>query len=226
MKRIIFDSGPVISMTLNNLLFLVEKLKDKFDGEFILPSSVHTELVSKPLSIKRFKFEAMQVQYYINKGVFKVENLGSLKTRSDYLLNLANHCFYVHKENLSVVQSAEIDAITLCLEEGASAVVMDERTLRLLIENPMELKSVLESRLHTKVHADEVNINKFLSEVKGIKIIRSVELVTIAFELGLLDNYLKIASKTELLDALLWGLKLDGCSVSEKEINEIISIES
>ena len=44
--------------------------------------------------------------------------------------------------------------------------------------------------------------------------------------LGLLNNYLPNIpdSKKELLDALLWGLKLEGCAISEKEIRLIIKL--
>ena len=54
-----------------------------------------------------------------------------------------------------------------------------------------------------------------------------MELVTIAYEKGLLDNYLadvKEPRKT-LLDSVLWGVKLNGCSVSRREIEQIIRME-
>lgn len=57
--------------------------------------------------------------------------------------------------------------------------------------------------------------------------IRSVELVTIAYELGMLDKYLPNAPdpKKTLLDSVLWGVKLNGCAVSKHEIEQILRME-
>ncbi len=57
--------------------------------------------------------------------------------------------------------------------------------------------------------------------------IRSVELVSVAYELGLLNKYLVDVPnpKKTLLEAVLWGVKLNGCSVSEREIAEIVRVE-
>ncbi len=48
-----------------------------------------------------------------------------------------------------------------------------------------------------------------------------------ANEKGLLDRYIKNTgiSKKVLLDSVLWGVKLDGCAISKKEIEQIIRIE-
>ena len=104
---------------------------------------------------------------------------------------------------------------------------MDERTIRLLIEDPKKLEHILEHRLHTKVYVEGKNLRKFRDFTKNIKLIRSVELVTLAYELGLLDKYIPNlpGGKKTLLESLLWGVKLDGCSVSKREIGQIMRIE-
>jgi hypothetical protein len=60
--------------------------------------------------------------------------------------------------------------------------------------------------------------------VSHLKLIRSIELVTVAFEMGLLNQYLvKIPNaRRELLDSLLWAVKLNGCSVTDAEIKDIL----
>ena len=57
--------------------------------------------------------------------------------------------------------------------------------------------------------------------------IRSVELVTISYELGLLDKYIVNIKnpRKALLEGVLWGVKLNGASVSEREIKEIVKME-
>jgi hypothetical protein len=81
--------------------------------------------------------------------------------------------------------------------------------------------------MHKKITIDNKNLNLFSEAVTGVKLIRSTELITIAFDLGLLDNYSPTIpnAKKELLDALLWGLKLEGCAISEKEIRLILKLE-
>jgi len=74
MKYLIFDAGPIISMTMNGMLPIIEKLKGIFDGEFILTPHVRKEVVDKPMKIKKFKLEAIQVNDMIERGVFKMSN--------------------------------------------------------------------------------------------------------------------------------------------------------
>ncbi|MGK0209624.1 MAG: hypothetical protein ACI83O_000904, partial [Patescibacteria group bacterium] len=73
-KYIIFDAGPIISMSMNGLLPLLEKLKENFDGKFILTPAVKREVVDKPMRIKEFKIEAIKVKYLIEKGVFTMSS--------------------------------------------------------------------------------------------------------------------------------------------------------
>ena len=86
----------------------------------------------------------------------------------------------------------------------------------------------MEKKFHTIIEVDKQNINQFKEEVGGIKVIRSFELVTIAYELGLFKKFvLNLPDpKKTLLEGLLWGVKLNGCSVSEKDIKETMKIEN
>ena len=68
MKSIILDSGPIISLALNNLLWLFEKVKTDYKINFYITESVKKELVDIPITKKRFKFEALQVMNLIKKG--------------------------------------------------------------------------------------------------------------------------------------------------------------
>ena len=46
MKYLIFDAGPIISMTMNGLLPLIEKLKNECGGcEFVLTPAVKKEVI-------------------------------------------------------------------------------------------------------------------------------------------------------------------------------------
>ncbi|MBW2987823.1 hypothetical protein KY336_04705, partial [Candidatus Woesearchaeota archaeon] len=122
-------------------------------------------------------------------------------------------------------------SVATALELNSSALVIDERTTRMAIEEPYELKKLLEKRLHTDVSINEKTLQKFKEATKGLKIIRSVELVTVAYDMGLLDKYVTANGKIDkkmkhkLLESVLWALKLNGCAISKRNIDEIVRIE-
>ncbi len=221
-KIIFFDAGPIISLVMSRLAWILPELKKKFGGKFYITPAVQRELVERPLSVKRFEFEALQVMKFIKEGVLEVYSNVPLRKVQD-LQNLANNSFKLDGKNLEVIQSGEIESVASAMEIGAGAVVMDERTLRLFIENSAEMKKLLESRFQKQVIADKKSITQFSSQFQGLTIIRSIELVSIAYKMGLLDSYVPALKegKQILLDSVLWATKYNGCAVTEHEIEEI-----
>lgn len=233
MRSLIFDTGPVISLTMNNLLWLLEPLKSKFNGEFYITEAVKRELIDRPLQTKKFKFEALQVLKYITKDVLKVFPSKDLEEKAQHLLHLANNSFRAKGHYIKVVHYAEIESLAAALKLGSSAIVIDERTTRHLIEKPDHEVERLQKKLHTHIKINHDNFNQFKKEISGLRAIRSVELVTIAYELGLLDLYTTEKEKEIipdlkkiLLESVLWGVKLQGCAVSTQEIDDIIKFET
>jgi predicted nucleic acid-binding protein len=227
MKNIIFDTGPIITLTMNNLLWLLEPLKRLSRAEFYITDLVKKELVDTPLNkTKRFKFEALQVLHYIENGTLKVISTDEKQTKK--LLSIANSCFQAYGHNMRLIHDAEMSAIALYLQKKADAFVVDEKTTRLLIENPGKLHNVLRHKLHTKVELNNNHLKDFRKLAKGVRMIRSAELVTIAFEKGLLDRYLSksTSSRKELLESVLWGVKLNGSAVTKREIEQIVRMET
>lgn len=227
-KSIVFDTGPIISLALNSLLWLLEPLKKSFGGRFCIPVAVKRELIDRPLQIKRFKFEALQVLSYMDRGVLEVIEDGQAERKTKYLMDLANSIFMGKNNPMQIVHYGEMQALAFATMMGSSAFVVDERTTRLLIEDPDRLKELMEHKLHTKISMDRKKLDEFRKETKGIRLIRSTELAIVAYELGLLDMYVPHLpnSKSELLDSVLWGIKLNGCSISEREIETIIKAET
>ena len=228
MKSIAFDAGPIISLTMNNLLFLLEPLKDRYKGHFHITQDVKKEIIDKPLATKKFKFEALQVLHYINNGVLEIVDAKEIREKTNKLLELANNIFNAFGNDMQIVHRAEISSIGSSLFFQGDAFVVDERTTRILIENPKKLLNILKHKLHTNIKVNQDNLQHFRKLTKSIHMIRSVELVTVAFELGLLDKFLaKIANpKKTLLESVLWGVKLDGCAVSKREIEQILRMET
>lgn len=223
MKTLVFDTSSVISIVTNDLLWIIKPLKQLFGGEFYIPTSVKIELIDKPFATKMFKLESIMVNKALTEGDFIVNE----PLNVDDLLNHINSIYSIKGKNLHIVDRGEVEALALVLKLQAEAYVVDERTMRLVIEDSSVLKSILEKKLHMKVEINKKLANEFVEIVKGIKVIRSIELLTIAYEKGLLNKFLTPGeSKTDLLDGLLWGLRLRGCSISNEEIEDIIKFES
>lgn len=226
-KSIVFDSGPIISLTMNNLLWTLKDLKERFEGNFYLSEGVKKELVDRPLDSKKFKFEALQVLRCIKDGVLEVVENPKISEIANEILDLANHCFSAQGNWLRLFHYGEISGIAACKFLGTKIFVVDERTTRLMIEAPDRLIKILERTMHTKIRVNRENLNKLSEFTKDIQLIRSVEIVTRTYELGLLDSYLldvKNPNKT-LLESVLWGVKLNGCAVSKREIDDILEFE-
>lgn len=223
MKFLVFDTSSIITIVTNDLLWIIKELKLRFNGEFYIPSSVKIELIDKPLASKMFKLEAIMISKMINDGDLVVHDTLNV----DDLLIHVNAIYSVKGKPIHIVDRAEVEALALVLRLQAQAYVVDERTMRLLIENPFVLKTILEKKLHTKVDMNKKLVKEFLDISKGIKVIRSVELLTTAYEKGLLNKFVTASNtQADLLDGLLWGLRLRGCSISTEEIDDIVRFET
>lgn len=230
-KTIVLDTGTVISMVTNNLLWTFRYLAKKYKGQFLIPDSVKEELVNYPLKTRKFKFEALMINDLLLEGYIKVYHPPNLDKISKELVSLANDMFIAKGNPVRVLHRAETDVLALAISLNSDALLVDERTLRLLVENPEKLKHILENKLHTKISINSGNVDKFKKMVKNIHVLRSTELVTIAYELGLLDRYISVGKvvhkkfRKPLLEGALWALKLKGCSISKEEIEEILKFE-
>ena len=227
MKSLIFDAGPVISLATNSLLWILKPLKEEFKGKFYITEAVKRELVDRPLEIKKFKFEAIQVEKLIEEGTLEIIDDNFIRENTPVLLDTANGIFRAFNNYMRIVHFAEMSVIAAANSINADAIVIDEKTTRLLMENPKNLAEILKKTLHASIGINENNLRDFRAKVSKIKTIRSVELVTIAYEHGLLDSYItKIPdSKKNLLESVLWGVKLNGCAVSRDEIEQIVRLE-
>ena len=221
-RKLFFDTGPIITLVMSRLVGILPELKKKYGGKFYITPSVKRELVTRPMDIKRYEFEALQALKLIKDGVLEVYEDVPEKEVSR-LHAIANSSFKLENQNMEVIQSGEIESVVCALKAGAEAMVMDERTLRLFIENNKEMKALLERRFNKTVSVDKEKMNTFSKELSGIKIIRSIELIGVAYKMGLLDSYVPTQKdgREVLLEAVLWAAKTNGSAVTEHEVEEI-----
>ena len=94
--------------------------------------------------------------------------------------------------------------------------MIDERTTRLLVEDPMKLKSYMESRMNKSIKIDHDAFSKFQEKVNRINVIRSAELAVYAYEKGWFNH----RASEHTLSSMLYALKFSGCSITQEEIQK------
>jgi hypothetical protein len=220
-KVIIFDSSTIINFTMNGLLTEFRELKRIFNGRFIVPKEVKEEIVDKPMQIKRFELEALKIKELFEEKILELPNAmgldeAKISSKTKDLMNIANNTFSGRQSPIHIIDSGETACLvlsTMLSEKGTKNIIsVDERTIRLLAEKPENLLDIFRSKLHTQITSKKENY-KFFS---GFKFIRSAELIFMAYTKGLVK-----LKNGVVLDALLYALKFNGCSISDEEINEI-----
>lgn len=219
-KVIIFDAGALISFGMNGIVDIIRDLKGIFKGKFIVTQKVKEEIIDRPIKIKRFELEALRLKQLLDEGILQMpEALGIKqseidKKAQDYL-NIVNSTFVTPKKSVHLIELGEASCLALSnilTEKGIKNVVaIDERTTRSFIETPEDLKRFLQKKLHSKITPNTKNYKFF----QKIKMIRSAELIYVAYKKGLVKRDFM------MLDALLYAVKFKGCSISGEEIQQI-----
>ena len=221
-RAIIFDSGALISLSMAGLIPELKKLKEKFQGNFLITERVKFELVDKPIKIKRFELEALRIKELLDKKIlelpasFGIDNK-IVENKAQEIEEMSNNFFESSREKVRIMQRGEASCLALSkiLSEKKidNVIAVDERTTRMLIEKPGNLRELLQKKLHTRIKQIKENFDYF----KNFKVIRSTELIYVAWKKGLVE----IKNGKLVLDALLFALKFKGCSISGEEIEEI-----
>ncbi len=224
-KAIIFDASTIISFSMNGLLRELRELKKIFKGKFLITEKVKFEAIDKPMTIDRFRLEAIKIRGMLEDKTFElptsfgVKHSDILKKTEDYMSS-ANSVFTGEKGEIHLIELGEASCLALSeilTQKGIPNIIaVDERTTRSLCETPRELKNFLEKKLHTRINVDTEKINLF----KNFKFIRSTELIYVAYKRGLLE-----LKNHDTLNALLYAMKYKGCAISRDEIQEIENLK-
>ncbi|NYZ60820.1 hypothetical protein H0O01_03950 [Candidatus Micrarchaeota archaeon] len=218
-RDFICDSSAIISLTDACLAHVFYFLKEKTGVKFLVPKSVVEECVEKPLHIqnKDYRFSALKIKDMINDGILdKVDADVSSKTAE--LEKAANTVFFARGQPLRLMHAGEIEMLALAEELEVKNVLMDERTARLMIEAPLNLKAHLEKELHVNIMVNRGSLEKMQNLTKGMNVVRSTEALIVAYERGFLKHFDDI--EKEVAEAALYRLKSAGCAISFKEIDE------
>ena len=222
MKAIIFDASSLISIAMNGLLEHLEKLREISNAKFILTKEVKYEAIDRPMKIKKFELEALQINELYKKGI--LESPSSLNidekritTRTKEIQDISSTIISKRGgEKIKLIDLGEASCLALSeiltSQKINNVLAIDERTTRVLCEKPENLKKLMQRKLHTPIEIDKKNL-KFL---KNFKIVRSAELMFMAYKKGIFE-----IKDEKVLDATLYALKFKGCAISGEEIEEI-----
>jgi predicted nucleic acid-binding protein len=213
--KMVFDASTLISVSQTCLVKILGGLKRKMGADFIVPESVFYEAVQRPIEIRRFELNAIRIKKVIEENGFSVMQARD-KSVVEAIESSANSCFLVKGRPIRLLQRGEIEALAIARETGAEALAIDERTTRMLIENPEQLRRIIQERRNIGIGIDGKKQKAFSSMFSGLTIVRSVELIALADEYGLLEEELPRGKQS--LEAALFAAKYSGCAVSGKEI--------
>ncbi len=219
MKLVIFDSGPLINLSMNGLLPMLEKLHALGKIRFIITSYVRAEVCETPLRIPQFEWGALAINNLIERKILELPeaigfNTKELDARTREVMECANHAFRADNQWITLVSDAEMSCIALAQLAKSKGhdplLVIDERTARLLCEAPENIEKLMSHKLHRDVTGERSCTSQF----QGLSCIRSSELVYVMFKKNLLS-----VKHPKTLEALIYATKFKGAAISWDEIN-------
>jgi len=219
MKILILDSGTLINLSMNCLLYILEELKKISDVKFAITEQVKYETVDRPSGIPRFELGALRIKQMINQKIIELPESFNISREAialttEEFMNIANHMVEARNKWIQIVSDAEMSCLALSKElsekEIENIIAIDERTTRLLAEKPENLQKIMSERLHFPVQLEKNNFEEF----KKFRFIRSTELVYVAYK----KNILRLKDP-KALEAVLFATKFKGAAVSFDEIN-------
>jgi len=215
-QSMVCDASSLISLTDSCFVGSLYFLKKKYKGRFLIPPSVEYECVTNPMRLRAHALHALRLKLAIKDGIIDVVEPKSQK-RAYEIRWLSNSIFYVDGAPLRLLHEGEAEVLALSLDAGVENLLMDERTTRMLCEDPESLRVHLEAEFKKPVSTDEGNLSAFSRAVRGMRFFRSSELLLLAAEKGFFKDYRELEQET--VEAALYRLKYAGCAVGFGEID-------
>ncbi len=219
----ICDSSTLIALAETCTLPALYHLKQSAGARFLVPPAVGYETMQHPEHIKRFAFSAFKIEKVKDDGVLEMTEPKNLGQRTRDIMQRANSVFSVNGQALKVLHAGEAECLAVYLENKAKAVLVDEKTTRLLIEDPLLLRDSLQQEYHGRAKMNDSALDALKAATKGMVAVRSTEILAMAYEDGFFKGYGK--NEVEAFHASLYALRNAGCSITTKELLEYQQIQ-
>ena len=215
-KSVVCDASSLIALTDTGLLGALVMIESKMKGNLLITKGVIDESVNTPIKRPQYAFSAIRIKRALKTGLFEIIDY-DLNTY-DRILRTTNNMFYTDRP-FHLVNHGEAEMLAAALDNKVGYVLMDERTTRMLIESPLELKKHLENEFRVRININQELFDDFKKLTGGIKVIRSTEILAMAKDSSYFHKFKDM--EPEAYKAALYALKFNGCSISFEEIEEL-----
>ena len=209
---VLCDSSSLIALAETCNVEALEHLTQRTKAHFLITAGVRDEIIARPLNIRQYAFSAVRLRNMVERGVLEVVDADAAKTEG--IMADANGAYAVGGRTATILHRGEAE----CLACAKGALLIDEKTTRLLVEDPEKLRASMEVEYRQSVKVDRQRITSFREKTKGTAIIRSSELLAIAHKKGFFFGFGERAD--EAFHAALYSLRQSGCSISGHELEE------
>jgi predicted nucleic acid-binding protein len=216
--KILCDASSLISLTDAGLLGALITLSHRMRNGLYVTPTVVDEAITRPLENKEYAFSAVRLKRALLENVFTIIN--APETLTEEILNISNSIFLIRGRPLRLVHRGEAEMLAAAIDNKIENVLMDERTTRTLIEAPNELRAHLIDEFKTSVAIDNSALAELKELTKDISIIRSSEVIAVAYEKNYFKKFKELEKKA--FEAALYSIKFNGCAISFEEIEEIV----
>lgn len=220
-SSILCDASSLITLTDAGLLGALIMTRQRMRNGLYITATVEDEAINYPMKKKEYAFSAVRLKRALDTGVFKIATANSETT--NYILETANSVFSIHGRPFHLVHAGEAEMLAAAIDSGIPNILMDERTTRTLLESPSDLRAHLTREFRTSVGVNNAALAEFQGLVGGMSIIRSSEVVAIAYEKRYFKKFKNLEKKA--FESALYAIKFKGCAISFEEINEMLREE-
>ncbi len=223
MAFIVCDSSSLISLSDTCNIDVFRFLRGH-GGEFAIPPAVEEEIVGHPSQLKQYAFSAVRLRKLVEDGIVRTDAPSRLASEKQSIESAANTAIRVDGKPLQLIHSGEAECLALLKlsSEKQKTLLVDEKTVRLLLESPNKLVERLRGEYEGRVEIDNAAMNSFGAGLERVTVVRSTELVAVAASLGFFADYGQLAG--DAARTALGALQLAGCSISSDELRDYASL--
>lgn len=212
------DSSTLIALAETGTLDALSFLKEKAGARFFVPPAVVFETVQRPEDITAFAFSAFKIERALQEGTLERTPSKRAPPKTKDILRHANNVFSVNGQALKVLHAGEAEALAAYEEMQSRAILVDEKTTRLFIEDPALLQQSLEQEYRGRVKRNDDALNSLKKMLNGMNCVRSTEILAVAFEKGYFGGFGRNEEKA--FHAALYAVRKAGCSITTHELLE------
>jgi len=216
--KIVCDSSTLISLADTCNIDALAFLRKNAGLDFVIPPGVREEIISVPSKVKSLEFSALRIRKLVEEGTVRVEEPENLAVKTREIADAANRLYAVGGKPLKLIHEGEAESLALTSLAGSNVLSIDEKTTRLIVEDPLKLKEMVASEYVEKLSFDLGAYQKFRTIVPPLAIMRSAELIALAAKRGFFKNF--GGHEEEAFHAAISSLRAAGCSLAQDEIRQ------